>query len=105
MTQQNRIACFGKKILVCILVVCTLVTTILPLTASAATCSSGTRTRTITVTTKSNWWIPGSESITLKQQKGICSYTNIFTGKVKTSKVYGCWNIVARATDGSHTVT
>lgn len=74
----------------------------------AATSSYGTQTRTITVTTKANWFIPGSESITLSQTKGTCveDTYNIFTGKwsSKTSKVYGDWDIVATATDGSHTV-
>lgn len=76
-------------------------------TASAATCSSGRSTRTITVKTKANYLIPGSESITLSQTKGVCTKNvyNIFTGKTKTttSKQYGRWNIVVKATDGSHT--
>lgn len=76
--------------------------------ASAATSSSGTSTRVITVSTKANYWIPGSSSITLSQTKGTCQKKtyNIFTGKtnVKNSKVYGEWDIVAKATDGSHTV-
>ena len=105
MTKQKQIVRFGKKFLVCVLMVCTLASAILPLTASAATRSSGTRTQTITVVTKANWCIPGSESITLKQEKGVCSCRNIFTGKTKTSKVYGCWDIVAKSTDGTHTVT
>lgn len=88
------------------LIVCTLLGICMP--ASAATCSSGTRTQTITVTTKANYLKPGSESITLSQTKGTCqrrSY-NIFTGRtsIKTSKAYGEWDIVAVATDGSHTV-
>ena len=76
--------------------------------ASAATSSSGTRTQTITVITKANWWLPGSESITLQQTQGVCkkTTTNWLTGKksTKTSKEYGTWHIIAKATDGSHTV-
>ena len=76
--------------------------------ASAATSSSGTRTQTITVITKANWLLPGSESITLQQTKGVCTKTttNWLTGKrsTKTSSEYGTWNIVAKAIDGSHTV-
>lgn len=76
--------------------------------ASAATTSSGTQTRTIIVTTKGNWFIPGSESVTLKQTKGTCekTTTNWFTGKksTKVSQEYGTWNILAKAIDGSHTV-
>lgn len=67
---------------------------------SAATRSSGKQTRTITVTTKANYWYPGSESITLSQTKGVC--TNY---RGKTSKQYGDWDITVRATDGSHTFT
>ncbi len=84
------------------MIVCTLFCMSIP--TSAATNSSGTKTRTITVTTKANWWIPGSESITLKQTKGTCSVTPLFAKKAKVSSVYGCWDVVATATDGSHTV-
>ena len=75
--------------------------------ASAAMTSSGTQARTITVTTKANWLVPGSESITLSQNKGTCveENYNFFTGQTtrKTSKQYGEWDITVRATDGSHT--
>ena len=74
-----------------VMLFCTLFAISVP--ASAATYSSGTQTRTITVVTKSNYWIFGSESITLSQSKGTCV----------TSKQYGEWNIVVKATDGSHT--
>lgn len=76
--------------------------------ANAATRSSGTRTQTITVYTKANWFFPGSSSITLKQNKGIITYSKtnwkqqvIGTG---TKSSYGTWKVVAKATDGSHTV-
>lgn len=74
---------------------------------SAATCSDGVKTRTITVQTKANYAIPGSESITLRQTKGVCKKeSRSITGKVKTktSKQYGTWKIVAKATDQSSTV-
>ncbi len=77
----------------------------LAIPASAATKSNGIKTVTMTVTTKANWWIPGSESITLSQTKGTCSTRPLFSKKDKISKVYGCWDVVAVATDGSHKVT
>ena len=83
-----------------VLSVCTIFTT----SAFAATSSSGTKTRTITVSTKANWWKPGSESITLSQTKGVRSEKNPFTGKVKNRNCYGEWDIVAKSTDGKHTV-
>lgn len=88
------------------MLICTLVSMCLPV--SAATSSRGIETQTITVVTKANYLCPGSESITLSQTKGTCSETtyNIFTrkSKTKTSKVYGEWDIVAEASDGSHTI-
>ena len=88
-----------------VMVFCTLFATSIP--ASAATRSYGIRTQTITVKTKANYWIPGSESITLSQSKGTCvkETTNPFTGKTsrKPSNQYGEWDIVVKATDGSHT--
>ena len=77
------------------------------LQASAATSSSGTKTQTITVVTKANWSYPGSESITLAQSKGTFSYAETGkwgreTGKTKTKKDYGSWDIKVSATDGSH---
>lgn len=99
-----------KKSVSILMVVLTLMSVfaVFAVPASASTTSSGTQTRTITVTTKGNWFIPGSESITLKQTKGTCekTTTNWFTGKksTKVSQEYGTWNIVAQATDGSHSV-
>lgn len=76
--------------------------------ASAATASSGMKTQVIYVETKANWWIPGSESITLTQTKGTRTTTtySFFTGKssTKNTSCYGTWDVVAVATDGSHTV-
>lgn len=102
MTKAKRIF---TSVIALAMVFCTLFAMSIP--ASAATCSSGTQTRTTTVTTKSNYWVPGSESITLSQSKGTCvkENYNIFTGKTtrKTSNQYGEWDIVVSATDGSHT--
>ncbi len=103
MTKAKRLI---ASILTFALIFCTVFCTCVP--ASAATCSSGTQTRTITVKTKANYWIPGSESVTLSQAKGVCTkYTyNPFNGRTstKTSNQYGKWNVVAKATDGSHTL-
>lgn len=77
------------------------------ISASAATSSRGTKTQVIYVETKANWWIPGSESITLSQTKGTRTATTYtLTGKTKTKNTscYGTWDVVAVATDGSHTV-
>lgn len=104
MTKTKKIF---TSVIALAMVLCTLFTMIFP--ASAATCSSGTQTRTITVETKGNWWVPGSESITIKQTKGTCvkENYNIFTGKTtrKSSSQYGQWNISVKATDGSHSYT
>lgn len=102
MTKTKRIF---TSVIALAMVFCSLFAMSIP--ASAATCSSGTTSRTITVTTKANYWVPGSESITLSQSKGTCvkENYNIFTGKTtrKTSNQYGEWDIVVQATDGSHT--
>ena len=76
--------------------------------ASATTTSFRIDTRTITVCTKANWWVPGSESITLSQSTGAFSYSETTwygreTGKTLTKKAYATWRIHVAATDGSHT--
>ena len=102
MTKTKRIF---TAVIAFTLIFCTLFAMIIP--TSAATCSSGTQSRTITVTTKANYWLPGSESITIGQSKGTCvkEAYNIFSGKTtrKSSRQYGEWDITVRATDGSHT--
>ena len=71
--------------------------------ASAATSNYGkATTQVITVVTKANWWIPGSESITLSQSKGTTK--NIIWSK-KTKKEYATWKITIKSTDGKHTDT
>jgi hypothetical protein len=99
MTKTKRIF---TTIIAFTLIICTLCAASAP--AAAATYSSGTQTRTITVKTKANYWIPGSESITISQAKGTCvakSY-NFITRKTttKTTKQYGTWIINVRSTDG-----
>lgn len=97
-----------KKIFSTVLAIAMIFCTIfaLSLPASAATYSSGKQTRTITVVTKANYWLPGSESITLSQSKGVCTKEtyNFFKRKtsVKTSKQYGEWDISVKSTDGKH---
>ena len=95
-----------KKIFSSLLAVILILQVFFIVTASAATWSDGTNTQTVTVVTQSNWSIPGSESITFKQTKGIrtANNYNIFTGRNKTkeTKCYGKWAISVHATDGSH---
>lgn len=96
----------AKKFFALFLVVITLFSCMI-LPASAATYSSGTSTRTITVTTKANWAVPGSESITLSQSKGKFTYSKTDwlgrpTGKTGSKSEYGTWNISVYASDGSH---
>lgn len=91
----------AKKIIALFLLVITLFSCLV-LPASAATTSSGTSTRTITVVTKGNWSYPGSESITLKQTKGTFTYTK-WNEKTATKSIYGTWKITVAATDGTHT--
>lgn len=85
--------------------ICVSCVAVMTLGASAATCSSGTSTQTITVNTKSAYYYPGSSSITLSQTKGVVSYDKTTRwGRVVgtgTAKYYGTWNITVRATDGS----
>lgn len=53
------------------------------LTVSAAT-SGGSNSATITVKSKSNYWYPGSSSITLKQEKQTLTYKALNSNKTKT---------------------
>lgn len=98
--KKSKIITRLFALVLAILTICTVFTT----SAFAATSSSGKRTQTITVVTKANWCIPGSESVTLSQTKGVRSEKNPFTGKIKTKNCYGEWDIVAKSTDGKHTV-
>lgn len=92
-----------KRILSLFLAVLTLAT-IFILPAQAATYSWKRGTETIWVETKANYWVPGSSSITIKQDKGTMSYSKTnFWGKVTgtaTKKLYGTWNIHVESTDG-----
>ena len=99
---RNRVV----SILMAMLMVLSCATTFAP-KAEAATGSNGKNTQTITVTTKSNWWRPGSESITLAQSKGTrTSKTYSFWKgwREKTTNCYGTWKIVAKSTDNKDTV-
>ena len=98
---------FYKRIMAVVISIISIVS-VFSMSAFAATSSSGKSTRTITVVTKANWLYPGSESITLKQTKGTRTEKNynILNGKTttKTKKCYGTWRVVAKSTDGKHTV-
>lgn len=95
----------AKKTVCMLLAIITLFSCMV-LPASAATSSSGTSARTITVVTKGNWAYPGSESITISQSKGTFTYSKTnWLGKVTgtgTKSVYGKWKVSGTATDGSH---
>ena len=97
------------KSITCLLLITLTLVSCFVLPSSAATCSSGKYTRTITVKTYSSYWYPGSSSITLKQTKGTIAYSkiNIWGQHVgtRTTKEYGCWDVSVRATDGSHSYT
>lgn len=98
-----RVKKYVSMVLITVMVICVFFATRIPV--FAATCSNGTKTCTIIVKTKANYLLAGSESITIKQAKGICEKESRgITGKVKikSSKEYGTWNIVAQASD--HTV-
>ncbi len=72
-----------------------------PISTSAATKSSGTKTQIITVVTKADWLKWGAESITLTQTAGKAQAWNyLWTGKTKSA--YATWKITIRSTDGKH---
>lgn len=81
-----------KKLIATLTLIITLFS-VFNVTAFAST-SGTTNTRTITVTTKSNYWLPGSSSITLKQNKGTFYYKGLF-GKKKKGQCYGYYNVKA----------
>lgn len=63
-----------------------------------------TGTKTITVITKANYWLPGSSSITLKQTKGTYQYKkySLFKGyKTITTSGYGTYKITATPIKGN----
>ncbi len=57
------------------------------LSSSAAT-SGGSSSATVYVTTKANYWYPGSSSITLTQQKQTITYKKLNSSKTKTKTGY-----------------
>lgn len=81
-------------------------TSVLVLPASAAT-SGGENTRTINVQTYSDWSRPGSESITLKQNK--CTYTyqalKGFKWVTKTGSMYPYYRITIKNNTNGKTTT
>lgn len=71
-------------------------------TASAST-FGGQNTRTITVTTKSNYWIPGSSSITLKQKAATETYAKLTnSSKTKTKAVNAYYTVSYEAVSGKY---
>ncbi|MCD8197446.1 MAG: hypothetical protein LUE24_09850 [Lachnospiraceae bacterium] len=82
---------FITLLLACALIF-TAVLTNTTMTVFAAT-TGGTDTKTITVKTQSNWYKPGSESITLRQNKQTITYKNV-SGKAKEiTGYYGYYTI------------
>lgn len=74
---------------------------IFTLSAYAATSGvGGGKLVTITVVTKANKWVPGRESITLSQTKGV-AYTN--PQRTKTGNKYGSFLITATPVSGKST--
>jgi len=74
-------------------------------TSAFAATSGSTNTATINVTTKANWALPGSESITLKQTAGTYNWRNAVTGKTGTATGYGYYDVKAVPTSGAGTKT
>lgn len=81
-----------KKVVVLVLCVMTLLS--ISTTDAFAAIRGGQGTATIVVQTKSNYWYPGSSSITLKQSKQTLTYQKLWGNKKKTQKgYYGYYNI------------
>lgn len=95
MTKTKKIASFFMTM---VILMCTCFC-LLSTTAFAATSGNINGTSTITVNTKSNYWYPGSSSITLKQSKTKYTYTT-WNGKKKTSSGYCVYNIKATPVSG-----
>ena len=68
-------------------------------TSAFAATSGSTGSRTIYVTTKSDWTYLGTESITLKQSPVTVKYTGFFNAKKTTTRTYyPVYNITVRNT-------
>lgn len=95
-----------KKALSVLLAMITLLTlmSIAPFSASAATSGTKSSSSTITVRTKSNYWYPGSSSITLKQSKCKYTYKNTW-GKTKTASGYADFKINVYCTNTGKSFT
>ena len=79
-------------------------TSVSTISASAAT-RGGEDSKAILVTTQADWSYPGSESITLKQNKNTLTYKSLFSSKTKTKTAYGYYNITVTPIDGGKSFT
>ena len=81
-----------KKVVILLLCIMTLLSSS---TADVFASTSGGRgTQTMVIQTKSNYWYPGSSSITLKQSKQTLTYQKLWGNKKKTQRgYYGYYNI------------
>lgn len=86
-----------KKVVILLLCIMTLLSSS---TADVFAATSGGRgTQTMVIQTKSNYWYPGSSSITLKQRKQTLTYQKLRGNKKKTQRgYYGYYNITVSNT-------
>lgn len=86
-----------KKVVILLLCIMTLLSSS---TADVFAATSGGRgTQTMVIQTKSNYWYPGSSSITLKQRKQTLTYQKLWGNKKKTQRgYYGYYNITVSNT-------
>lgn len=81
-----------KKVVILFLCIMTLLSN--STTDVFAVTNGNERAGTIVVQTKSNYWYPGSSSITLKQSKQTLTYQKLWSNKKKTQRgYYGQYNI------------
>ena len=86
-----------KKSLSLVIALVLALSSLFSLSASAAT-TGGANEQTIYVETKANWLIPGSESITLKQNEATYRYTDFGWGgfTTKTASIYPTYKITLK---------
>lgn len=101
MKKQNNL----KRAIVVFLILVTCIS-MMSVTASAAT-SGSTNSRTIYVRTTANWSRPGSESITLRQNKCKYSYQKMswFRWVTKTASMYPNYTIKIKNMDTNRVTT